>query len=210
MNNAMTLGTHHLWKTLAIDLSTIKKHHHVLDIACGTGDLSLEILNKCQPASLVSLDLAPEMLEQAKLRFMNEGILNHHFTQGSCEELPFDNNQFHRMVISFGFRNFSDQPKALQECARCLKSSGILTILEFSAIQSSVLNKLYSIYAQQCIPNIAEYLTKDRNSYQYLVDSIEQHPNQQQVNQMMINAGFYHVQEHHLLSGLVTIHQGYK
>ena len=210
MNQVMSLGLHHQWKALAIDLASIQQHHSVLDIACGTGDLTLDILKKRQPASMVSLDLSPQMVEQAQLRFIDEGIINHPFVVSSAEQLPFEANTFHRMIISFGFRNFTNHPKALSECVRCLKDAGSLTILEFSTIQSSTINQLYQLYAQKCIPLMGNILTKDRDSYQYLVDSIESHPDQETVKTLMLEAGFTEVQMTLLLDGLVTIHQGYK
>ena len=123
---------------------------------------------------------------------------------------PFKNNQFNKIFISFGFRNFSNKEQALKELLRVLKPKGTLHILEFSKVKNEVLSKVYNIYSKTLIPKIGNFISNDAGSYQYLVDSIDTHEDQEGLKFMIGNSGFRDVSYENLFDGIVSIHIGKK
>lgn len=212
MNDAMSLGLHRLWKRLAIQYCQIRSHHHVLDLAAGTGDLSLKIAPKIQDkGALVISDINLAMLAQAKIRLLDAGFVeNIQFIQANAECLPFPAQHFDRIIIGFGLRNVTDKAKALQSMAHVLKPGGRLVILEFSHPTSDILSSLYDTYSFKVLPQLGEWIAKDRASYQYLAESIRMHPNQATLQSMVLSAGFDRCEVINLMGGIVAIHQGIK
>ena len=151
------------------------------------------------------------MVAKAKDRAVNEGFINNvTFEIASAEKLPFKNNQFNKIFISFGFRNFSNKERALKELLRVLKPKGTLHILEFSKVKNEVLSKVYNIYSKTLIPKIGNFISNDAGSYQYLVDSIDTHEDQEGLKFMIENSGFRDVSYENLFDGIVSIHIGKK
>ncbi len=151
------------------------------------------------------------MVAKAKDRAVNEGFINNvTFEIASAEKLPFKNNQFNKIFISFGFRNFSNKEQSLRELLRVLKPKGTLNILEFSKVKNEVLSKVYDIYSKTLIPKIGNFISNDAGSYQYLVDSIDTHEDQEGLKFMMENSGFRDVSYENLFDGIVSIHIGKK
>lgn len=212
MNDVMSLGMHRLWKQFTLSQSGVRSGHKVLDIAGGTGDLAKEFANKVGKEGVVILaDINNAMLLQGRERLTNEGIVGHiQFVQADAEQLPFLDNYFDCITIAFGLRNVTQKENALRSMYRVLKPGGKLLILEFSKPTIPGLNKIYDAYSFNIIPKLGEWICNDRDSYQYLVESIRMHPNQDALKAMMLEAGFDNVEYHNLTGGIVALHKGFK
>jgi demethylmenaquinone methyltransferase/2-methoxy-6-polyprenyl-1,4-benzoquinol methylase len=212
MNDLMSLGIHRLWKRHAISLCQVRKGHHVLDLACGTGDLSLAMAPLVGSLGSVTLsDINANMLYHAKNRLMDKGFLeNIHITQANAEHLPFAPSTFDRIIIGFGLRNVTFKDKALSSMYRCLKPGGRMVILEFSHPTSESFSKLYDSYSFHVLPLLGKLVANDPDSYRYLAESIRMHPKQEELKAMMLKAGFDKADFTNLTGGVVAIHQGIK
>ena len=212
MNDAMSFGIHRAWKWFAIAQSGVRSGHKVLDLAAGSGDLSRKFAEKVGDKGLVVVtDINEAMLEQGRIRLTNEGLVgNVQYAQVNAEQLPFANDEFDCISISFGLRNVTNKEQALQSMYRCLKPGGRLLVLEFSQPTSELMQKLYDSYSFNVIPKLGDLIANDKESYQYLVESIRQHPPQEKLKTMMQDAGFDKVKYHNLTGGVVALHLGYK
>lgn len=212
MNDIMSFGIHRLWKRQAVHLCAIRKNFHVLDLAGGTGDIARLIHKQLGDDGRVTLcDINAEMLKEGRNRFIDKGIFKGiDYVQGNAEALPFEDNSFDCMTIAFGLRNVTDKEAALRSMYSKLKYGSQLLILEFSKMVIPVLDKIYDEYSFKLIPMFGKTVANDEASYQYLVESIRMHPDQNSLASMMENAGFEKVQYNNLSGGIVAIHRGYK
>lgn len=208
MNDAMSLGVHRAWKWYTIAQSGVKKGHQVLDLAAGSADLSVKFADRVGSRGRVFVtDINPHMLEQGRRRMADAGHAgNVEFCLVNAEQLPFASNSFDCITISFGLRNVTNKEVALAEMARCLKPGGKALVLEFSQPSNETFRQFYDAYSFNVIPKLGELIAQDRDSYQYLVESIRQHPGQEVLQEMMLDAGFDHVRYHNLTGGIVALH----
>jgi demethylmenaquinone methyltransferase/2-methoxy-6-polyprenyl-1,4-benzoquinol methylase len=212
MNDVMSFGMHRLWKRFAVDVMQPKPGQSVLDLACGSCDLSVALAKRVgDTGTVVASDINAAMMAQGQERIVNEGLLGRvQFSQVNAEAIPFDDNSFDIVSIGFGLRNVTDKDKALAEMARVLKPGGRAMILEFSKPTNPVLGKIYDTYSFSLLPKMGKFIAKDEASYQYLAESIRKHPNQATLTQMMKDAGFDEVDHHNLTGGVVAVHRGLK
>lgn len=212
MNDAMSLGVHRAWKWFAIAQSGVKLGSTVLDLAAGSADLSIKFAKKVgDHGKVIVTDINEAMLEQGRRRMTDAGLTgNIDYCLVNAEQLPFADNHFDCISISFGLRNVTKKEVALKSMKRCLKPGGRAIILEFSQPTNENFRKAYDAYSFNVIPKLGELIAKDRESYQYLVESIRQHPPQEELKQMMLDAGFDKVRYHNLTGGIVALHIGYK
>ena len=157
--------------------------------------------------------LLPRLAVPEERRHAAEGRLGRALGGGAgdAERLDrFPDDSFDSYTIAFGIRNVTDIPRALREAARVLRPGGRLLVLEFSQVQSAGLRELYEAYSFNVIPAIGEMVADDRESYQYLVESIRQFPPQLEFANMLREAGFEHVQHTNFLDGVVAVHSGYR
>lgn len=212
MNDAMSLGVHRAWKWFAVAQSGVKAGDSVLDLAAGSGDLSLKFAKKVgEHGQVIVTDINEAMLAEGRKRLVNAGVAgNVDYCLVNAEDLPFDDNTFDCISISFGLRNVTNKDVALASMARCLKPGGRAIILEFSQPTNEAFRKIYDAYSFNVIPKLGEVIADDRESYQYLVESIRQHPPQEELKDMMLEAGFDRVRYHNLTGGIVALHIGYK
>jgi demethylmenaquinone methyltransferase / 2-methoxy-6-polyprenyl-1,4-benzoquinol methylase len=212
MNDVMSLGIHRLWKRFTLQQSGIRASQTVLDIAGGTGDLTKEFSKKVgKDGRVILADINFKMLTHGRARLEDQGMgSNIHFVQADAEALPFQNNYFDCISIAFGLRNVTHKLAALQSMYRVLKPGGKLLILEFSKPKIPLVSTVYDAYSFHVIPKLGGLITGDHASYQYLVESIRMHPDQQNLKLLMEEAAFEDVTYHNLSGGIVALHQGFK
>ena len=209
MNDLMSAGLHRLWKRFAIEVSGVKSGDKVLDIAGGTGDLSRGWAKRVGKQGEVWLtDINSSMLTVGRDRLLNEGLILP-VSLADAEKLPFPDNYFNLVSVSFGLRNMTHKDAALKEMYRVLKPGGTLLVLEFSKVYKP-LSPVYDIYSFKLLPLMGKFIAKDAESYQYLADSIRMHPDQETLKQMMLDAGFDAVDYHNMTGGIVALHKGVK
>lgn len=212
MNDLMSFGVHRLWKRQAVHLSGVKKGQSVLDVAGGTGDLSRMFHQRVgQEGNVLMTDINSAMLYEGRDKMIDAGIVSGiDYIQASAEVLPFAGNSFDCISIAFGLRNVTDKQKAINSMFEKLRYGGCLIILEFSKTNLSLLSRLYDAYSLNVIPKIGKIVAKDEASYQYLVESIRMHPDQETLKSMIEAAGFSKVEYFNLTGGIVAIHRAYK
>lgn len=212
MNDLMSLGIHRLWKRYALSLANARPGQKILDLAGGTGDLSIKLSKKVGENGLVVLaDINEAMLEKGRDRVIDAGCVeNVIYTQANAEELPFLENTFDLITISFGLRNVTDKEKALRSMYQVLKPGGKLLVVEFSKPLSPALASIYDTYSFKILPQLGRLVARDEASYRYLAESIRKHPDQETLKKMLIDAGFENCDYQNLTGGIVAIHRGYK
>jgi demethylmenaquinone methyltransferase / 2-methoxy-6-polyprenyl-1,4-benzoquinol methylase len=209
MNDLMSAGLHRVWKRFAVSISGVRLGQRVLDVAGGSADLSRLFLRKVGGSGQVVLtDINNAMLRVGRDRLLDEGYTTP-VTQCDAEHLPFPDNHFDCVSIAFGLRNVTHKDLALREMQRVLKPSGRLIVLEFSKI-AKPLEKIYDAYSFKLLPKIGQLIANDVDSYRYLAESIRMHPGQEELKQMMEEAGLERVEYFNLTGGVVAVHRGYK
>lgn len=212
MNDLMSFGIHRIWKRFTIDCSGVRRGQRVLDLAGGTGDLAAKFSRMVgEQGQVVLADINDSMLKMGREKLRDRGIVgNINYVQANAEALPFPDNYFDCITISFGLRNVTDKDKALRSMFRVLKPGGRLLVLEFSKPLLAPLSKAYDAYSFHVLPKIGELAVKDPDSYRYLAESIRMHPDQETLKGMMGNAGFENVTYFNLTGGIVALHRGFK
>lgn len=212
MNDLMSGGIHRVWKNRLIGLMQPRASRRLLDVAGGTGDIAFRYRAKAGPdADITVCDINPAMLRVGQDRAVDRGYLSGiNWVEGNAEKLPFDDNSFQVYSISFGLRNVPKIDDALEDAYRVLAPGGRFFCLEFSRVNNDKLRWLYDRYSFSVIPKIGELVASDRDSYQYLVESIRQFPPQDELKSRMEQAGFEDVRVINLSGGIAAIHIGYK
>jgi demethylmenaquinone methyltransferase/2-methoxy-6-polyprenyl-1,4-benzoquinol methylase len=212
MNDLMSAGVHRLWKDRFVRMIRPRGGQDFLDVAGGTGDISFRIRTAAGPsANITVFDLDQAMLDVGRDRAVNRGwIDDFEWVCGNAESLPFDDNSFDVYTIAFGLRNVTRIDTALAEAFRVLKPGGRFFCLEFSHVIDPTLARLYDAYSFNVIPRIGQAVAKDRDSYQYLVESIRKMPTQKELARRIGQAGFVRARFDNLTFGVAAIHQGWK
>ena len=209
MNDLMSGGLHRAWKAYTVMVANLKEGDQVLDIAGGTGDLSLAFAKKVGTTGrVVHTDINEAMLRVGRDRLTDKGIL---LPTVVCdaEKLPFPDQHFNLVSVAFGLRNMTHKDAALKEMCRVLKPGGKLLVLEFSKV-AKPLEKANDWYSFNILPRIGSLVAGDADSYRYLAESIRMHPGQQELKALMQQAGFGHVDYHNMTAGVVALHVGIK
>ena len=211
MNDLMSLGTHRIMKMMSADVTRAREGHVILDLAGGTGDLTLLLSKYVGETGQVCLcDINGRMLREGRDRLLNQGITtNISYVQADGERLPFPAELFNSVIIGFGLRNFTSKETALNAIFECLKPGGRIVILEFSKPQNKLLRSTYNSFTTLW-PILGKAITGDEASYRYLVESIQIHPDQAKLSEMIEAAGFNQVTYQNILNGIVAIHEGIK
>ncbi|TPX35233.1 demethylmenaquinone methyltransferase [Synchytrium microbalum] len=223
MNDVMSGGVHRLWKDHFIRTLAPGPDTNLLDVAGGTGDIAFRFLDYVKnihglnhDAHVTVLDINPAMLAVGQERARTLGFSDEkriRFTEGNAEKLAaIPSSSVDAYTIAFGIRNCTHVDAVLSEAFRVLKPGGRFMCLEFSKVALPVIKELYDVYSFNVIPMMGELVAKDRESYQYLVESIRQFPNQERFAEMISEAGFKSVGKpyENLFMGVAAIHSGFK
>ena len=212
MNDLMSGGIHRLWKRFTIDCAGARPGQRILDLGGGTGDLTAKFSRIVgEKGHVVLADINNSMLNVGRDKLRDHGIVgNVHYVQANAEELPFPDDYFDCITISFCLRNVTDKDKAIRSMLRVLKPGGRLLILEFSKPVFEPLSKVYDAYSFHILPRMGQMIANDPESYRYLAESIRMHPDQETLKGMMDDAGFEQTQYFNLTGGIVALHRGYK
>ena len=212
MNDLMSMGIHRVWKDAMMDWLAPRPGQYLLDVAGGTGDVAFRFLNRAgEGARATVLDMTASMLEEGRKRAEAERMAERlDWVVGDAMALPFPDNTFDVYTISFGIRNVTRIPDALAEAHRVLKPGGRLMVLEFSQLPNPMMQKAYDLYSFNVIPVMGQIVANDRDSYQYLVESIRKFPDQETFAAMIRQAGFGQVKYRNLTMGIAALHSGWK
>jgi len=211
MNDAMSMGIHRIWKEAMMDWLAPRPGQKLLDVAGGTGDISFRFLKRAGSGHATVLDLTEPMLVEGRKRAEAAQLADSlDWVVGDAMALPFDDNSFDVYTISFGIRNVTRPQEALNEAFRVLKPGGRLMVLEFSQIPNDLMQKVYDLYSFNIIPRMGQVIAGDRDSYQYLVESIRNFPDQETFLGMVREAGFENAKYRNLSMGIACLHSGWK
>ena len=211
MNDVMSVGIHRIWKEAMMDWLAPRAGQKLLDVAGGTGDVSFKFLDRAGSGHATVCDITESMLLAGKTRAeaaaMSESL---DWVVGDAMALPFEDRSFDVYTISFGIRNVTRPEQALTEAFRVLRPGGRLMVLEFSQLPNPGMQWLYDRYSYNVIPAMGQAIAGDRDSYQYLVESIRQFPDQDTFAAMIRAAGFGQVKYRNLTMGVAALHSGWK
>ncbi len=211
MNDLMSVGIHRIWKEAMMDWLAPRPGQRLLDVAGGTGDVAFRFLGRAPGATAVVCDLTEPMLVEGRKRAEAEKMADRlDWVVGDAMALPFPDASFDTYTISFGIRNVTRIADALAEAYRVLRPGGRLMVLEFSRIPNDLMQKAYDLYSFNVIPVMGQIVAGDRDSYQYLVESIRKFPEQEAFAAMIRDAGFGQVKFRNLSMGIAALHSGWK
>jgi demethylmenaquinone methyltransferase/2-methoxy-6-polyprenyl-1,4-benzoquinol methylase len=215
MNDLMSAGVHRLWKRAMIDRLQPRPGEAFLDVAGGTGDIALRIVDAigaeaaAQPVTVC--DINAEMLSVGRDRAFDRGLVGEiEWTCGNAETLPFPDMRFDAYTIAFGLRNVTDIPKALSEARRVLKPGGRFLCLEFSRVAVPPLERLYDAYSFTVLPWLGRMVVGNPDAYRYLAESIRRFPDQKNLCALMRAQGFAQVSFRNLSGGIAALHVGWR
>jgi len=208
MNDLMSGGMHRLWKDRFVNRVKPRAGERILDMAGGTGDIAFRMARG--GAHVTVSDINADMLGEGQKRADAGELQGLTWQVENAERLTFANNSFDAYTIVFGIRNVTDIPAALREAHRVLKRGGRFFCMEFSSSDWPGFSNLYEAYSSKVIPKVGKFVTRDEDSYRYLVESIRRFPKPNAFKAMVADAGFVRASAEPMLGGLVTIHSGWK
>jgi demethylmenaquinone methyltransferase / 2-methoxy-6-polyprenyl-1,4-benzoquinol methylase len=205
MNSVMTAGLHHRWRARAADLAALQPGDSALDVACGTGDLAIELARRVGPSgAVVGSDFSDEMLERARAKAPALA-----WEWGNALELPYPTGRFDAATVGFGARNFSDLDRGLAEMARVVKPGGRVVVLEITTPRRPPLSTFYSVWFDRVVPLIGR-LTGEDEAYTYLPSSVKRFPSPEGLAAAMERAGLRQIRWILTAGGIIALHVGTK
>jgi demethylmenaquinone methyltransferase/2-methoxy-6-polyprenyl-1,4-benzoquinol methylase len=208
MNDLMSGGLHRRWKDRFVARVKPRAGEHILDMAGGTGDVAFRMAQR--GAHVTVADINPDMLAVGMERAEQRGLKGLAWKQENAEGLTFEDSSFDAYTIAFGIRNVTDIPAALKEAHRVLRRGGRFFCLEFSTSDWPGFADIYDRYSSKLIPRIGKVVTRDEESYRYLVESIRRFPKPEKFRRMIADSGFERTSAEPILGGLVCIHSGWR
>lgn len=210
LNRIISLGADVKWRKKVVAMVLAHNPDSILDIATGTGDLALQFARRSD-AAVSGLDLSEGMLSVARNKAEAKHLSSRvNFVQGDSEALPFDDNSFDAITVSFGVRNFENLEKGFQEIRRVLAPGGLFVILETSVPQRFPWKQGYYLYTKRILPLIGKFFSRDKVAYRYLGDSAAVFPFGQRLNNILRNCGFIDVENRPQMFGVATIYRARK
>lgn len=212
MNDLMSIGLHRVWKRYVASMTHLKKGQCALDLAAGTGDMTRLLASQVgENGMVISTDINRSMLERGRARLEDLGMTgNIEFTIANAEALPFVDNRFDCITMAFGLRNVTNPLKALKSICRVIRPGGRVLILEFSKLVTPMMQGVYDQYSFKILPKIGKLVGGDEAAYQYLVESIRMHPDQEALKDLFRQAGFDRCDYQNIHGGIVAIHSACK
>ena len=211
MNRVISLGSDIAWRKKVIKIATANNPKNILDIATGTGDLAIQFAEKIPEGKIIGLDLSEGMLSVARKKVSGKKIAkNLEFIQGDSESLPFANDYFDSITVSFGIRNFENLEKGLSEILRVLRKDGTFVILETSVPTKFPFKQGYHLYSKNVLPLLGRLFSKDKVAYQYLSESASVFPYGKELNNILSKIGFKNVDNEPQTFGVATIYTATK
>ena len=211
LNRIISLGSDIKWRKKVIKMVSEKNPKTILDIATGTGDLALQFAENTSAEKIIGLDISMGMLSVAIKKVAGKSFANKvEFIQGDSEALPFDDNSFDAITVSFGIRNFENLDKGLLEILRVLKKNGIFVILETSVPTKFPFKQGYDLYSKNILPLVGKVFSKDKVAYKYLSESASSFPHGEKLNNILRNIGFKEVKNEPQTFGVATIYNATK
>ena len=204
MNSVMTVGLHHRWRARAADLAALAPGDSALDVACGTGDLAIELARRVGPdGEVIGSDFSEEMLERARAKAPGGRELA--WEWGNALELPYASGRFHAATVGFGARNFSDLDRGLAEMARVVRPGGRVVVLEITTPRKPPLSTFYSVWFDRVVPLIGR-LTGEQEAYTYLPSSVRRFPGPEGLAATMQRAGLSDIRWVLTAGGIIALH----
>jgi demethylmenaquinone methyltransferase/2-methoxy-6-polyprenyl-1,4-benzoquinol methylase len=210
LNHFLSLGIDILWRKRAVRLLTKYQPQLILDIATGTGDFAIEALS-LKPKKIIGVDISEGMLSVGREKLIKKNLTDKiELISGDSEVLPFEDNFFDAVIVSFGVRNFENLEKGLSDMLRVLKPGGKVVILEFSKPKSFPFKQIYQFYFQWILPKIGKLISKNHAAYTYLPDSVQAFPDGDDFLNILDKIGFQKNQCTPLTLGISSIYFGSK
>lgn len=211
LNRILSLGVDQGWRKKAIKRLRPIAPKAILDVATGTGDFAIMTYKMLQPEQITGIDISKGMLEVGKEKIEKENLSAYiALMEGDSEDLPFTDNSFDAITVSFGVRNFQNLEKGIAEMHRVLRPGGKLIVLEFSRPKNPVFKQLYKLYMKVVTPNVGQVVSKNKKAYQYLNDSIMVFPERNDFVAVMDSVGFTQTSYEPLTMGICCIYEGSK
>lgn len=217
MNNMMTGGLHIHWRNKALKMAGSRLPDGgpkmVLDVACGTGDVSFRLHELFPKAHITGLDLSPGMLKIAKMKLaeMNLAAQKHiTFLEGDSLKMPFPNETFDMVTVAYGVRNFERLEEGYREMYRVMKPDGVICVIELSEPSNTPVKRIYRMYSRHVIPVVGRMVSHDTRAYSYLPESIAACPQREDMTEMMERVGFREARYRSLTFGVITIYSAIK
>ncbi|MGA8833727.1 MAG: bifunctional demethylmenaquinone methyltransferase/2-methoxy-6-polyprenyl-1,4-benzoquinol methylase UbiE [Desulfomonilaceae bacterium] len=209
-NHILSVGLDHLWRREAVKRLDPKENHVYLDVGCGTGDISLEILRQNKASRVIGIDTSLGMLGIGWKKIRQYGLESQaSFREGNCLGLEFPDNSFDGAITVFCIRNVTDRKKAFSEMVRVLKPGSMLVVMELTEPMGLVMKPLFRIYARTVMPLVTKIMSSV-SAYKYLAASMEAFPKPENMKQIMTDSGLTNVAYSQMTLGIVTVYEGLK
>lgn len=212
LNHLMSFGIDHIWRRRAIQILATRKPRQILDVATGTGDFAILAAHRIDSIdNIVGIDLSEGMMKVAKKKAHDKGLSNKiHFARENCEKLSFDDYKFDAVTTAYGMRNFEHLDICLSEMYRVLKKGGSFTALEFCMPTHFPMNVLFKWYAKYIIPILGNVISRQREAYIYLPETIKAFPQPEQLSQILMRVGFDNISYRCLTGGICILYNATK
>ncbi len=211
LNHFLSLGIDYRWRNKTVKSLRKFAPKVMLDVACGTGDLALELYRQLTPEQIIGIDLSAKMLHIGRKKIESKNLsASISFQQGDAELLPFANNTFDAVCVGFGVRNFENLEKGVAEMYRVIKNNGQLRVLEFSKPRKGLFQWIFKLYFKRILPALGRMVSGDASAYTYLPKSVEAFPEREKFEKMLMEAGFKNCQWKELTFGTCCLYMAEK